>query len=204
MVPDCEKGESVGLEPAASNHGRLRVQCADASCARWRTAGPLHCWRTVRCLKHQAQGASDGRRARRLAESEPEPLEAHLVVRCTTARAGWSWRAASCQSRPISREARGLWRGVCRCAAPVPPNEREQQRKLRAPGISAPTGGGRGGCRAPQAAARTIWARDLKVQKIRFAGDGRTNVAKEKKQKKKPLRARLPAVVINPVPPLID
>ena len=99
MVPDCEKGESVGLEPAASNHGRLRVQCADASCARWRTAGPLHCWRTVRCLKHQAQGASDGRRARRLAESEPEPLEAHLVVRCTTARAGWSWRAASCQSR---------------------------------------------------------------------------------------------------------
>ena len=73
--------------------------CRCASCARWRTAGPLHCWRTVRCLKHQAQGASDGRRARRLAESEPEPLEAHLVVRCTTARAGWSWRAASCQSR---------------------------------------------------------------------------------------------------------
>ena len=110
-----------------------------------------------------------------------------------------SWLVVASSKLPvatISREARGLWRGVCRCAAPVPPNEREQQRKLRAPGISAPTGGGRGGCRAPQAAARTIWARDLKVQKIQFAGKARTIVAKEKKQKKKTLRVRLPAVVI--------
>ena len=39
-VPEWEEGGSVGLEPAASNHGRLRVQCADASCAPRRTAGP--------------------------------------------------------------------------------------------------------------------------------------------------------------------
>jgi hypothetical protein len=61
-VPECEKGGSVGLEPAASNHGRLRVQCADASCALWSTELDLLCWRMVRCLTHRAQGASDGRR----------------------------------------------------------------------------------------------------------------------------------------------
>ena len=74
-------------------------------CARGRgRLTQLELWSsTASCLlkvpKHRAQGAGDGRRARRLAESEPEPLEAHLVIRCTTARAGWSWRAASCQSR---------------------------------------------------------------------------------------------------------
>ena len=53
-----------------------------------------------------------------------------------------SWLVVASSKLPvatISREARGLWRGVCRCAAPVPPNEREQQRKLRAPGSSRPT-----------------------------------------------------------------
>ena len=57
------------------------------SCTQHMCAGDsqLELWRsTSSCFlkvpKHRAQGAGDGRRARRLAESEPEPLEAHLVI----------------------------------------------------------------------------------------------------------------------------
>ena len=178
MVPDCEKGESVGLEPAASNHGRLRVQCADASCARWRTAGPLHCWRTVRCLKHQAQSASDGRRARRRAESRPEPARASLLMR----RNSWSQLVAT------SRQA------ACRDEHP---RGLRPARRLRCCGgtaeqVRAAVAGPWLGHRPTRANAIA----GLKVQRIRFARDGRRIVAKEKNQKKKPLRARLPAVVI--------
>ena len=73
--------------------------------------------RFLKVPKHRAQGAGDGRRARRLAESEPEPLQAHLIIWRTTA----SWLVAASSKLPVetsSREARGLWREACRCAAP--------------------------------------------------------------------------------------
>ena len=51
----------------------------------------LLCWTVAQCLTHRAQGASDGRRARRLAESRPEPARASLLVR----RNSWSQLVAT-------------------------------------------------------------------------------------------------------------
>ena len=139
----------------------------------------LHCWRTVRCLKHQAQSASDGRRARRRAESRPEPARASLLVRRN------SWSQLVVTSRQAARRdehPRGL----------------RPARRLRCCGgtaeqVRAAVAGPWLGHRPTRANAIA----GLKVQRIRFAADARTNVAKEKNQKKKPLRARLPAVVIT-------
>ena len=65
----------------------------------------LLCWTVAQCLTHRAQGASDGRRARRLAESRPEPARASLLVR----RNSWSQLVAtSRQAARRDEHPRGL------------------------------------------------------------------------------------------------
>ena len=100
------------------------VSCVQMPVVRGGAQLDLHCWRTVRCLKHQAQSASDGRRARRRAESRPEPARASLLVR----RNSWSQLVAT-----SIHEACGL-RDACAAAAAPPARPSRRRRAPRPAG----------------------------------------------------------------------
>ena len=171
----------------------LDLQCASAlhgSSSSWTVVRP------TRVPKHRAQCAGDGRRARRLAEVRAEPFPASLLVRRHSCAAGRN-EQTSCQSR------RAAARPAARKQLLLPPRCRRASTSSNASARARPPSRSRAQTSLPTAglARRGAFCEEqqrLKIQTIRFAGDGRRIAPKEKFDKRKPpLRARLPAVVIN-------
>ena len=127
---------SVGLEPAATNASQLagsaEVQSARVRC----TPQFQHSWSVVptRVPKHRAQCASDGRRARRLAEVRAEPLPASL--RRHSCAAGRD-EQTSCQSR------RAAARPAARKQLLLPPRCRRASTSSNASARARPPGSSR-------------------------------------------------------------
>ena len=143
---------SVGLEPAATNASQLagsaEVQSARVRC----TPQFQHSWSVVptRVPKHRAQCASDGRRARRLAEVRAEPLPASL--RRHSCAAGRD-EQTSCQSR------RAAARPAARKQLLLPPRCRRASTSSNASARARPPGSSRAqtsrlACQPPLFAAR--------------------------------------------------
>ena len=161
------KVEASGWSPPLRTMAAF-VSCVQMPVVRGGAQLDLHCWRTVRCLKHQAQSASDGRRARRRAESRPEPARASLLVR----RNSWSQLVAtSRQAARRDEHPRGLRPARrLRCCG----GTAEQVRAA----VAGPWLGHR-----PTRANAIAGFESLNKD---FAGEARTFVAKEKNQKKNP------------------
>ena len=160
----------------------LDLQCASAlhgSSSSWTVVRP------TRVPKHRAQCAGDGRRARRLAEVRAEPFPASLLVRRHSCAllVVTSRQAASHDEQP-----RGLRPASSSCCRRGAAERARAATRVRVPGRPAGHGANK---LLPTAALARRGAfykyeqqQRLKIQTIRFAGDGRRIAPKEMKQAK--------------------
>ena len=137
---------SVGLEPAAMNVAgsavaRVPVPLRRRSSSSWTVVLP------TQVPKHRAQCASDGRRARRLAEIRAEPLPALLLAGATQLRTAGRNEQTSCQSRPAAA------RPAARKQLLLPPRCRRASTSSRASARARPPSRSRAQTSLPTAAS---------------------------------------------------